>query len=242
MFLSGPDNFRYKVATTRPYKGNRDKSHRPTHEEAIKDYIKSTWTTVISDGEEADDAMAIAQCKIGPMESVIITPDKDLDMIPGLKYDFVQDEPYSITEEQGIQNFCMQLLMGDTTDNIPGLPGIGKAKAYKAFEGIAPEEMMNVVMTMYQAHSPEGVDWYEYLTEQGKLLWIRREPNQVWEPPALHSDTEQSEASMNVVFEAASVSSVKKSSMSRSGGGSIGSKTPPMPGRPVGILIRMGPP
>jgi hypothetical protein len=47
---------------------------------------------------------------------------------------------------------------------------------------------------------------------------------------------------VNVVFEAASVSSVKKSSMSRSGGGSIGSKTPPMPGRPVGILIRMGPP
>ena len=51
MFLSGGKNFRYDVAKTKPYKGNRDKAHRHTHEEAIKDYIVSNWHTMISHGE-----------------------------------------------------------------------------------------------------------------------------------------------------------------------------------------------
>ena len=186
MFLSGPDNYRYDVAVTRPYKGNRDTKHRPTHEEAIKDYIKSKWATVISEGEEADDALGIHQTSIGPNESVIISQDKDLDMIPGLKYDFVEDETYSVTEEQAMHNFYMQLLMGDTTDNIPGLPKIGKAKAKKALEGVEVEDQMGVVMQMYERHAPQA-DWYEYLREQGKLLWIRRVAGEIWEPPSIEA-------------------------------------------------------
>lgn len=184
MYLSGPTNFRYEIATTRPYKGNRKKKHRPTHEEAIRDYIKSKWTTVVSDGDEADDQLGIAQCRIEPLESIIITQDKDLDMIPGLKYDFVEDEGYSVTEDQAEYNFCVQLLMGDSTDNIPGLPGIGKAKAKKALEGVEPEGRMAVVMQMYEAHSPVA-GWYAYLAEQGLLLWIRRVPGEVWSPPVI---------------------------------------------------------
>jgi len=186
MYLSGKNNFRFDIATTNPYKGNRDKAHRPTHENAIKEYIKSKWTTIVTSGEEADDALGIAQVKLGPTESVIITQDKDLDMIPGLKYDFVKDVPYSITPEQADYNFAVQLMMGDSTDNIPGLPGIGIGKAKKALEGVEPEDQMGVVMQMYQAHSPTE-DWYEYLREQGKLLWIRREPEQMWEPPEIEA-------------------------------------------------------
>lgn len=197
MHLSGDNNFRFDIATTRPYKGNREKSKRPTHEEAIKDYIRSKWLTVTSEGEEADDVMGYTQCALGPLDSVIVTQDKDLDMIPGLKYDFVHDEGYSVTEEQAMYNFHIQLLMGDSTDNIPGLQGIGKAKARKALEGVDPAEHMATVMQMYQAHSPKPDDWYEYLREQGKLLWIRREPDQMWEPPEVDlTQFEQAEASM----------------------------------------------
>lgn len=198
MYLSGPseENFRVSVAKSRPYKGNRDKAHRPTHEGAIKDYIIGNYQHVVSSGQEADDEMGIAQCRLGPTASVIVTQDKDLDMIPGLKYDFVEGIGYSVTEEQAYRNFCMQLLMGDPTDNIPGLPKIGKAKAKRALEGSEPDEWMDIVMQMYQAHSPEP-DWYAYLREQGQLVWIRRQPEEVWEPPELEASVfEESEASM----------------------------------------------
>ena len=181
VFLSGEGNYRYKVATTRPYKGNRDQAHRPTHEHAIKDFIRSRFNTVVSDGEEADDAMGIAQTRIGPLESVIVTLDKDLDMIPGLKYNFVNRVPYSITEDQGHYNFCKQLLTGDSTDNIPGLPKIGHAKAAKLLENIPQEDMMLEVALAYMRHAPKD-DWLEYLREQGQLLWIRQQPNEMWEP------------------------------------------------------------
>lgn len=191
VFLSGDANFRYDVAKTRPYKGNRDKAHRPTHEEAIKAHIKAKWPTVVSDGCEADDELGIHQCEIGPLDSVIVTQDKDLDMIPGLKYDFVQKEPYSVTEEQAMYNFYHQLLMGDTTDNIPGLPGIGAAKAHKALKGVRSEELFSVVCSMYEAHTPPKVDWYEYMTEQGQLLWIQRKRGEIWTPPEIPQEISQ---------------------------------------------------
>lgn len=196
VYLSGGENFRYDVAKARPYKGNRDKAHRPTHEQAIKDYIVATYPTVVSVTDEADDQLGIAQCSIGPMDSVILTQDKDLDMIPGLKYDFVQDETYSVTPEQAEFNFACQLLTGDSTDNIPGLPGIGPAKAKKALRGVETEDLMDVVVSMYQAHTPEKYDWHDYLTEQGRLLWIRREPDQMWEPPARDAEEPITELSM----------------------------------------------
>lgn len=195
MYLSGSNNYRYDIAKTRPYKGNRDKAHRPTHEEAIKDYIKTKWQCKVSEGEEADDLLGIDQCRIGPTESVIVTLDKDLDMIPGLKFDFVEREAYSVTEEQADYNFALQLLMGDSTDNIPGLQGIGKAKAKKYLDGVPREDLMEVVKQCYQAHVTH-CDWYEYLKEQGQLLWIRREPGQMWEPPVFADDAVGEELSM----------------------------------------------
>jgi hypothetical protein len=120
---------------------------------------------------------------------VIVTQDKDLDMIPGLKYDFVVKEPYSVTEEQAMYNFYHQMLTGDTTDNIPGLPGIGPAKAHKALRGVKSEELFSVVCAMYEAHTPEKLDWNTYLLEQGQLLWIQRKRGEIWTPPELTEDS-----------------------------------------------------
>lgn len=189
VYLSGENNFRYEVAKTKPYKGNRDRAHRPTHEQAIKEHIISKWPTIISEGEEADDVMGYTQCRLDhrkPLESVIVTQDKDLDMIPGLKYDFVEQVAYSITEEQAYYNFCTQWLMGDSTDNIPGLPKVGKATAAKLLGDVGdadPETLNYIVACEYMRRSPRPEKWWEYMREQGKLVWIRREPDQIWEPP-----------------------------------------------------------
>ena len=183
MYLSSSskDNFRYDVATTRPYKGNRDAAHRPTHEEAIRAYIIENWDTRIADGEEADDLLGIAQTK-DPEGTILISIDKDLNQIPGLKYNFVDDRIYTITPEQGDYNFYMQLLTGDTTDNIPGLPGIGPGKAAKALHGLTTiDELEEECWRMYQIHSGTTDPW-AYMREQGQLLWIRRFSDEMWEP------------------------------------------------------------
>lgn len=181
VYFSDKRNFRYDVAKTRPYKGNRDKARRPTYEDEIRQYIKENWDTYTGDYEEADDLLGIAQTKYGPEGSVIISIDKDLDQIPGLKYNFMHDVRYNITEEQAIYNFHIQLMTGDSTDNIPGLPGVGPAKAAKALHGLeTQQEQFDEVCRMYQIKSGKE-DWQEYLIEQARLVWIRRVPGEMWE-------------------------------------------------------------
>ena len=178
-YLSGGTNFRYKVAKTRPYKGNRDAAHRPTHEQAIRDYISSKWETIVTDGIEADDALGIAQRALGG-DSVIVSIDKDLDMIPGRHYNFVQQVDYEIDEDLAWHKFCLQVLTGDTVDNIPGLPGIGPKKAEKILDGLPSCDWMDEVARQYASKSGKR-DWFKYMMEQATLLWIQQQPNQL--PP-----------------------------------------------------------
>lgn len=179
MILSGNSNFRNDVAKTKPYKGNRDRAHRPTHEEAIRDYIISQWTTIVSENEEADDVMGYMQCA-NPDDTIICTIDKDLDMIPGNHYNFVKDERYETTADQGMSLFYKQLLTGDPTDNIAGLKGVGAVKADNLLHGLTLADQWANVVSEYMSRA--GEDWLEYLTEMGQLLWIRREPDEMWEP------------------------------------------------------------
>ena len=77
----------------------------------------------------------------------------------------------------------MQMLTGDSTDNIPGLPRIGAGKAAKALHGFETEQgQMEEVIHMYQVHSGKE-DWEEYLREQARLVYIRREPDEMWDIP-----------------------------------------------------------
>jgi len=184
MCLSPTDgsNFRNKVAETRPYKGNRDRSHRPTYEIDLRNYIIENYDTRIAVGEEADDLLGILQYE-DQKNTVIVTLDKDLDQIPGPKFNFMYDRFYEVTPAQGNYNFHMQLLTGDTTDNIPGLPGIGPGKAAKALHGITDErEQLEEVWRMYQIHSGADDPW-KYLVEQGQLLRIRHWVDELWTPP-----------------------------------------------------------
>lgn len=186
--FSDSPTFRHKLAKTRPYKGNRDKSRRPVYEQEIKNYMKENYDCYTAENEEADDLLGIWQTELGPHDSIIISLDKDLDQIPGLKYNWLHDVHYDVTPEQAIKNFHLQVMTGDTTDNIVGLPGIGPGKANKALHGLDTEEQqLAEVCRMYQIHS--GVeDWMEYLTEMARLVWIRRVPGEMWEGKAAADD------------------------------------------------------
>lgn len=182
MYLSGPDNYRNGVATLAPYKGNRDPEHKPVHGPKIKEFMERKYNAVYSENEEADDCVAYnhyAMYKEDPYSSVIVSVDKDLDMIPGLHYNFVKEDSYFVTDDEADAFFRMQLLMGDSTDNIPGVPGIGKAKAEKYLADA--DDPWEVITALYvQGY---GKYWYDAMKENGQLLWIRRRPNEWWIPP-----------------------------------------------------------
>ena len=190
LFMSGPNNFRYDIAKTRPYKGNRDQAHRPTHEGAIRDYLKSIWHTEISDGQEADDLLGIALTQ-NPDDAILCSIDKDLRMVPGQHYDFIKKEGFVVTPDEAMSNFYRQLIIGDSTDNIVGIPNAGTARANKLLADLPLEEQWENVLAEYA--SKGGENWQDYLREQGQLLWIRRHPGEMWEPDLQGMNWDQAE-------------------------------------------------
>ena len=175
-YLTGKTNFRNEIAVTAPYKGNR-KSAKPKHYQLLRDYMESAWSFTMIEDQEADDAIGIAAYEMEVGEYCICSIDKDLDMLRGDHYNFVKDERYFITEEEGIKNFYKQLLMGDRVDNIIGIKGIGTVKAERLLKECKNEnEMYLAILEAYEGNA-------ERVLENGRLLWIRREPNQIWTPP-----------------------------------------------------------
>lgn len=175
-YLTGRGNFRNEVAVTAPYKGTR-KADKPYHFGLLREYMQKSWGFTEVDGMEADDKLGIEAYKHDEEETIIVTLDKDLDMIRGNHYNFVKDEQYFITEEQGIRNFYLQMLTGDKVDNIIGLAGIGPVKSKKMLADCKTEkEMYDVVLEAYDNN-------LDRVIENGRLLWILREEGQVWQPP-----------------------------------------------------------
>jgi 5'-3' exonuclease len=70
--------------------------------------------------------------------------------------------------------FGAQLVMGDDTDNIPGIPGQGTGAAYYALRNVKTEEEMFIVLKELYVKK-FGDEWQEAMLEQGRLLWMAEE-------------------------------------------------------------------
>jgi hypothetical protein len=178
--MSGSTNFRKDIATLKPYKGNRT-SEKPKYYLEIRDYLIKNYGAIMAEGQEADDLMGIAQWAKPDSSTVICSIDKDLDMIPGLHYNDKKDKLYEVSLEEANRFFVVQLLTGDATDNIPGVPGIGPKNAERLLWGRSAEEGIEIVQQEYnKAYGASGQEAFE---ENARLLWIRRKENQ--EPPCI---------------------------------------------------------
>ena len=174
LYLTGSNNFRKEIATSHPYKGNRT-TPKPEHLPAVRDHLVQKWGAIIAEGQEADDAIAIDATKLGDA-CVMISIDKDFKQIPGHHYNFVKREHFHVTPEDGLRFLYKQILMGDSTDNIIGLYGIGTKKADKMLEDCTTEqEMYNVAVEAYENE--------ERVIENARLLYLRRKENELWQPP-----------------------------------------------------------
>ena len=95
-------------------------------------------------------------------------------MIPGRHYNFVKDEFITQSNFDAIKHFYMQCLQGDRADNIKGIPGIGPKKAERILAGCTNEE------ELFRATREAYGNDVEFLMN-GKVLWIRRKPDEKWE-------------------------------------------------------------
>ncbi len=161
-FLTGKNNFRKRINPA--YKANRKDTIPPRYLQQCRQYLIKEWNAEVSEGCEADDMLGINQTK----ETILCSLDKDLDMIPGLHYNWVKGDLYAISEIEAIQHFYRQLLIGDRSDNIFGVNGIGRVKAGRLIDHLTEEqEMYEVVRDLYKDD--------ERLCMNMNCLWIWRD-------------------------------------------------------------------
>ena len=175
LHLTGKRNFRDEIAVTRPYKGNRKGTKKPTHYQAIRDYLAWSWDATIWDGMEADDAVAIEATELGD-KGVIVSLDKDLDQVVGHHFNFAKGLHYYVDEETAKFNFYKQFLTGDAVDNIEGVRGIGDKRATKLLEGKTEIEMWEIIVDLLGE---------ERAIENGHLLYMLRSINDSFTPPTV---------------------------------------------------------
>lgn len=185
IFLTNGRSFRAKVATIRPYKGNRDERHQPVHKQAIIDYLINKYDAHVTTELEADDLLAMN----GLTGGVVCSIDKDLMQVPCRHYDWTNGQLMAISEDDGHYNLWAQILSGDSTDNIVGLPGIGNAKAYKILDEAEHQTPKGWARAAHEAYKalwnkdghPWEIHWKRALHETGKLVYLLRSHDDSWE-------------------------------------------------------------
>lgn len=191
LWLSDRKENNYRFALCSKYKATRPEQKPRWHEE-IKEYLITKWGARFAYGQEADDALGIAQTDLTRRNlygSIICSIDKDLQQIEGNHYNFVKQEKFFVTELDALRFFYSQFLIGDTSDNIQGCRGIGPVKAGRILlECTNASDCLNAVVKTYKKQHP---DWpeptlAEHLLLIGRLLKIRTEEDEpLWDSPLL---------------------------------------------------------
>lgn len=192
--LTGSGNFRERVATIRPYKGNRSAKARPQLYGMLRTHLVDKWDAEIVHGHEADDEVAIRQTTAHEegRESLIVHVDKDLNQVPGLHYNPNKGFA-SITAEWGLRFFYRQIIEGDNSDNVGGVYKSGAKRAKEVIvPGMSEREMYEACAAEFVASRGKyGAEKCGYdnpvaaCNENAVLLWMLRKPGALWTMPPL---------------------------------------------------------
>ena len=131
MCISDDNNFRKEVLPE--YKMNRAGKRKPVCYRGLVDWVKEEFEWKQWANLEADDVMGILSTQ-NPTKSIILSGDKDMRSIPGYMYNFIKEEFYVTSEQEADYKFLYQTLIGDTTDNYKGCPGMGDKTATKLLD------------------------------------------------------------------------------------------------------------
>jgi len=165
-YIKGEKNFRYQLNPD--YKANRTQP-KPFHLESAQQYVLDCWNAISSGIYESDDMLGIQQRS----DTIIASIDKDLLMIPGMHWNFVKLEKQRVSYMDGIRKFWKQMMIGDTSDNIYGIQGIGPKKAEKLIDWLNSEqEMFEIVYEKY--NDPKR------FVMNANCLWILQREEGMW--------------------------------------------------------------
>jgi len=171
LYLSGDDNFRKQIAVTRGYKENRTQE-KPLLLGAARNYIVLEYGGVVVHGYEADDAIA---SDMEQNKAVHCGVDKDLLQVEGKHYNYVKDLFVDVRRSKAVYNLYKQVMVGDASDNIPGLPGYGEKKAGDILKDCEDSPTKCADLTLEAFRSVMGDNWNEYYEEQYKLVYLVRD-------------------------------------------------------------------
>lgn len=200
-YFSEGGNFRFDLAKQQPYKGNREGFEKPFHWKTVDDYIKRNYPYVEIKGREADDALAEEQRTHGT-DTIICTRDKDLLITPGwhCRWGCGKNQlpvpPHYIDILDSWRNFFFQMLIGDSTDNIPGCgervemmwggkpclrrKGIGKTAAAKLLGQVKEVQTMYQIVRMEYYKQFEEL-WEEKMLENARLLFVGQKEDDLFD-------------------------------------------------------------
>jgi 5'-3' exonuclease len=174
VYLTSTDKSNFRFTLHPEYKAHR-KQPKPQHYDFLRQHLKETYLATEVFGQEADDQLAQDMNE----NNILVTIDKDLDQIEGEHYNFVKRVSYNVSKEGAHRSFYHQLLVGDSTDNIDGVPRVGKKTAERLLEGCQDEkEMFEIVVEEYRKAFEDVGDASSRMWLNANLLWIRRQPEQ----------------------------------------------------------------
>tara|TARA_B100001093_G_scaffold152768_1_gene145464 strand:- start:17784 stop:18530 length:747 start_codon:yes stop_codon:yes gene_type:complete len=163
---SRKDNFRKDFWPS--YKANRNNKPAPKLLPICKRILCESNKAVHRNRLEADDIIGLG---MGSMTMIGVSLDKDLMTCPGWFWNPEKmDFPRLISVEAADYCFHKQWLMGDSTDNIPGIPKIGKVKAEKLLKDVKPSNRTALVLKSYEE---KGLD-LDYCLAQARCVRILR--------------------------------------------------------------------
>lgn len=182
-FLTGSKNFRYKVAKSKGYKSSRPKE-KPELLTQVKQYMQDVLKFKIIDGLEADDLVVYWHKQLEE-ETTICSPDKDvLHQTRGIHYDYRWSKKdmgrfVETSGEEAEKFLWKQVLMGDSTDDIPGIPGVGEKRA-KLFLAADPKTRPYEQVVLQQYIGIFGVaEGVSRFAETFKLVYMLQTPEDV---------------------------------------------------------------
>ena len=187
VFLSGDSNFRYNLYPE--YKKSRKTQRKPHWIAECKQHMVDQFKAFKFEGFEADDLIAMTTEALRKNQTLCVAScDKDFTQLGGngvWQYDFTTGKEWEVSEQQAMQYFYKQILIGDKSDDIPGLYKVGSQTALKILDGCNEErDMYNAVVLAYKERMKLTTeDAVEAVNLRGKLLWLMREEGKLWEPP-----------------------------------------------------------
>ncbi len=106
-------------------------------------YLVEKWKfEEVPVGLETDDAVAIAAEHYRSLDivNIVYSGDKDLHQVEGMRYmpatQHREEQFLTFSADEALNYWHTQILVGDTTDNIKGLEGVGPVKAKKLLEAV----------------------------------------------------------------------------------------------------------